>query len=216
MKIHEILVENHDHTVSEGPLGTAVGAVGRGIGKAVGGVAKGIGAVAGGAVGALGALKKGYQAGKSAVGGDEEDDTTTATPLRPADRSSQSPQAQPAAPSQPTAAQAPQVTTTAAAPAGQTVYAQVKSQIDQLDKKGKQRILQLLQKSLPQPAAAPAAAAASPAAATAKPAARGKPIKVGGKTAAPSAPPTGAGVQTAGKIISRPALAESFSLYRKK
>jgi hypothetical protein len=42
--------------------------------------------------------------------------------------------------------------------AGQTVYAQVKSQINNLDKKGKQRILQLLQKSLQQ--AAPAKQAA--------------------------------------------------------
>jgi hypothetical protein len=48
--------------------------------------------------------------------------------------------------------------------ANQTVYAQVKANVDKLDKKGKQRILQLLQKSVaaPQPksAADPAAAAA--------------------------------------------------------
>ena len=62
--------------------------------------------------------------------------------------------------------------------AGETVYAQVKANIDKLDKKGKQRILQLLTKSLsapvappvktpaPKPAADPAAAdpAAAPAA----------------------------------------------------
>jgi hypothetical protein len=48
--------------------------------------------------------------------------------------------------------------------AGQTLYAQVKSQVNQLDKKGKQRIMQLLQKSLTQPApAAPAGSAAAPA-----------------------------------------------------
>jgi len=49
--------------------------------------------------------------------------------------------------------------------AGQTLYAQVKSQVGQLDKKGKQRIMQLLQKSLqqPAPAAAPAGAPAAPA-----------------------------------------------------
>jgi hypothetical protein len=41
--------------------------------------------------------------------------------------------------------------------AGQTMYAQVKSQINNLDKKGKQRILQLLQKSLQQAPAKPAA-----------------------------------------------------------
>lgn len=40
-----------------------------------------------------------------------------------------------------------------AAQAGQTIYAQVKANIDKLDKKGKQRILQLLQKSMAQPAA---------------------------------------------------------------
>ena len=66
------------------------------------------------------------------------------------------------------------------AKAGQTVYAQVKANVDKLDKKGKQRILQLLQKSMatpdPKPAAgAPAAGgAAAPAgapAATADPAA---------------------------------------------
>jgi hypothetical protein len=43
--------------------------------------------------------------------------------------------------------------------AGQTMYAQVKANIDKLDKKGKQRILQLLQKSMAAPAA-PAAPAA--------------------------------------------------------
>jgi len=41
--------------------------------------------------------------------------------------------------------------------ANQTVYAQVKANIDKLDKKGKQRILQLLQKSVAAPAPKPAA-----------------------------------------------------------
>jgi hypothetical protein len=47
--------------------------------------------------------------------------------------------------------------------ANQTVYAQVKANVDKLDKKGKQRILQLLQKSVaaPQPAA-PAAPGGAP------------------------------------------------------
>jgi hypothetical protein len=44
--------------------------------------------------------------------------------------------------------------------AGQTMYAQVKANVDKLDKKGKQRIMQLLQKSLGTLAAAPAAAPA--------------------------------------------------------
>ena len=39
------------------------------------------------------------------------------------------------------------------AQAGQTMYSQVKANIDKLDKKGKQRILQLLQKSMAAPAA---------------------------------------------------------------
>ena len=63
--------------------------------------------------------------------------------------------------------------------ANQTVYAQVKANVDKLDKKGKQRILQMLTKSLaapvappvktpaPKPAADPAAPAADPAAAPA-------------------------------------------------
>ena len=50
------------------------------------------------------------------------------------------------------------------AQAGQTMYTQVKANIDKLDKKGKQRILQLLQKSMSAPAAEPApAAGAAPA-----------------------------------------------------
>jgi len=48
--------------------------------------------------------------------------------------------------------------------ANQTVYAQVKANVDKLDKKGKQRILQMLQKSMsmPAPGAAPKAGAAAP------------------------------------------------------
>jgi hypothetical protein len=42
------------------------------------------------------------------------------------------------------------------AQAGQTMYSQVKANVDKLDKKGKQRILQLLQKSLAQPVTATA------------------------------------------------------------
>ena len=57
--------------------------------------------------------------------------------------------------------------------ANQTVYAQVKANVDKLDKKGKQRILQLLTKSLsapaPKSAADPAAAAAKRAGAKAAP-----------------------------------------------
>ena len=48
------------------------------------------------------------------------------------------------------------------AQAGQTMYTQVKANIDKLDKKGKQRILQLLQKSMAAPAAGGAAPATAP------------------------------------------------------
>jgi uncharacterized membrane protein len=78
--------------------------------------------------------------------------------------------------------------------AGQTLYAQVKAQVGQLDKKGKQRILQLLQKSLQQtpaapakgaaPAVDPAAAPATTAAPAADPAAQTAPA-----TAAPATEP---------------------------
>lgn len=73
--------------------------------------------------------------------------------------------------------------------AGQTMYAQVKANIDKLDKKGKQRILQLLQKSLTQPAPA-----AGPGSKTAGTTPAGQPrvepdlnAPAGGKTA-PAAP----------------------------
>lgn len=76
--------------------------------------------------------------------------------------------------------------------AAQTLYAQVKSQINQLDKKGKQRILQLLQKSMTAAPAAPAAApAAEPAAAPAAAPATTTP-------AATTPPVTGPGSKTAG------------------
>jgi hypothetical protein len=55
------------------------------------------------------------------------------------------------------------------AKAGQTVYAQVKANVDKLDKKGKQRILQLLQKSMATPDPKPAAGAASAAGGAAEP-----------------------------------------------
>jgi hypothetical protein len=71
------------------------------------------------------------------------------------------------------------------AKAGQTVYAQVKANVDKLDKKGKQRILQLLQKSMAVPDPKPAAGAAPAAGAGAAPAA--EPTTA---AAAPAAEPT--------------------------
>lgn len=46
-------------------------ATGRGVGKVAGGTAAAVGSVAGGVAGTGRALKKGYQAGKQIVGGDE-------------------------------------------------------------------------------------------------------------------------------------------------
>ena len=84
------------------------------------------------------------------------------------------------------------------------MYSQIKANINKLDKKGKQQIMQLLQKSLAQPAAAPAATKPAPV--------RNKPVKVAGKgKAAPAA-----NVQTAGKINSGNIIAEGFTFYRKK
>jgi len=182
MRINDILTESQ---LEEGPLLNKVGA---GIGKAAGSVAKGVGAVAGGVAGLGSALKKGFQAGKQTVAG--AGDATAApagtAPAAPAntaaattaaDINAQGPKGTAAAKTQTGAgAQAIQKTAQAAGgnaeKAGQTLYAQVKSQVNQLDKKGKSRIMQLLQKSLQQaPAAAAPAAdpAAAPAANTAAP-----------------------------------------------
>ena len=68
--------------------------------------------------------------------------------------------------------------------ANQTVYAQVKANVDKLDKKGKQRILQLLQKSVAAPAPKPAAGAPKPAAGAPKP---GAPKPGAPKPTAPAA-----------------------------
>jgi hypothetical protein len=77
--------------------------------------------------------------------------------------------------------------------AGQTMYAQVKANIDKLDKKGKQRILQLLQKSMAAPAAKPAAGAAPAAAPAATGAAAPEPTApAAAAPEAPAAEPTAA------------------------
>jgi hypothetical protein len=80
--------------------------------------------------------------------------------------------------------------------AGQTLYAQVKAQVGQLDKKGKQRILQLLQKSLQQTPAAPAKGAApavdpaaAPATEPAAPAAQTAPATTAAPATEPAAKP---------------------------
>ena len=208
MRINEILTESQLQQLDEGPIGSALGAVGRGIGGAARGLAKGVGAVAGGVVGAGRALAKGYQSGKAFVGDDPDpnkgqpgyDGSAAATSAKPATgapapaapatggaaapatggaaapATGGAPSAQdinaagPAgtAPAKPqTGAAGAALAKTAAVTdkqtstkAGETVYAQVKANVDKLDKKGKQRILQLLTKSMaaPDPKAAPAGA----------------------------------------------------------
>jgi hypothetical protein len=79
------------------------------------------------------------------------------------------------------------------AQAGQTMYTQVKANIDKLDKKGKQRILQLLQKSMAAPAAKPAAGAAPAAAPAATSAPAAEPTApAAAAPEAPAAEPTAA------------------------
>ena len=241
MRINEILTESQLQQLEEGPIGSALGAVGRGIGKVAGGLAKGVGAVAGGVVGAGRAMKKGYQSGKAFVGDDPDPNkgqpgydgsaagtapaaggtapapaasgaapapTSSTTPPTAQDINAQGPAGTAPAKAQTGAAGQALAKTTAVVDkqqaqsqekANQTVYAQVKANVDKLDKKGKQRILQLLQKSVaaPAPAAgatpaanpggAPAAApAADPAAATAAAPAADPAAKPGGAPAAPA------------------------------
>jgi len=193
MRITEILTESQLAQLDEGPIGSALGAVGRGIGKAVGGVAKGVGAVAGGVVGAGRALKKGFQTGKAIVGDDPDPNAgapgytapaagggaTAPATAAPAAASPAAGGAEPpptaqdinAAGPKGTAAAKPQTGQAATAlaktdavtdkqtatKAGETVYAQVKANVDKLDKQGKTRILNLLQKSIQQSPAKPAA-----------------------------------------------------------
>ena len=196
MRITEILTESQLEQLDEGPIGSTLGAVGRGIGKAVGGVAKGVGAVAGGVVGAGRALKKGYQTGKAIVGDDPDPNagapgyTAPAAAAGGAAAPAASPAASPAAAAggaeppptaqdinaagpKGTAAAKPQTGQAATAlartdavtdkqtatKAGDTVYAQVKANINKLDKQGKTRILNLLQKSIQQSPSKPAAGA---------------------------------------------------------
>jgi hypothetical protein len=92
------------------------------------------------------------------------------------------------------------------AQAGQTMYSQVKANVDKLDKKGKQRILQLLQKSLAQPAAGDSAASgamgqaagqlakggAAPNTMANAPVSKTNTAKPGNPNAAPAAEPTAA------------------------
>ena len=213
MKITEILVESHE--LEEGPL---LNKIGSGIGKVAGTVAKGVGAVAGGVAGAGTALKKGWDAGKAAVAaaGDDVPDAAGGPETQPAagDVNKAGPAGTALAkPLQGQAKAAADKTAAATADqnpeaAGQTMYAQVKANIGKLDKKGKQRILQLLQKSMAAPAPAPTKAPAAtntapapeaPATTAAQPDARVEPMAAeptpapapaADTTAAPVAEPT--------------------------
>lgn len=125
--------------------------------------------------------------------------------------------------------------------AADTLYSQVKANVEKLDKKGKQRLLVLLQKSIAQhatrtkpaaapgaaaapaqPAAAPATSTAAPAQAaqpaagtTAKPAGK-KPVKIASKKKAPAAPAAPAAQpQTASIVHNGKVIAEGLSLFRK-
>jgi len=121
----------------------------------------------------LSALNDPNVVGSTASAGDDEDPAAggTTTPPSATDINKAGPKGTAQAkPIQGTVAKQAAAKTGAAlagqdqAQAGQTMYTQVKANIDKLDKKGKQRILQLLQKSMAAPAAepAPAAGGASP------------------------------------------------------
>jgi hypothetical protein len=167
MRIQEIISESAQ--LDEGPI---LNKIGSGIGKAVGGLAKGVGAVAGGIAGIGSAVKKGYQAGKSTVGGAGDDpaaDAGAATP--PSAGAATPPSAGAATP-----------------PADEASVKAIQQQVDKLSPDAKQKLLTKLQTSIEQggqsakekptaqPAATSAPGAATPAAtatpdATATPAA---------------------------------------------
>jgi len=199
MRINELLTESQLEQLDEGPITQAIGKVGGKIAKGVAGVGKDLktGFKAGysgeepaapapsgtpaattpapkkgimGKIGsAIGDFKAGYNQATAAPSG--------TTPPSAQDINAQGPAGTAPAVAQTGAAGAALAKTTAAVDkqtttkAGQTVYAQVKANIDKLDKKGKQRILQLLQKSMavpdPKPAAGAAPAATTPPAAPA-------------------------------------------------
>ena len=189
MKITEILVESQQ--LDEGPFGQAVGKFAGGLAKGVGAVAGGVAGL-GKAFGKGYQSGKATVAGDpdpNAAPADAEEPVAApaAKPAAGAAAPATAPvggaTAQPAAgevnkagpagtapakPLQGAAKVAADKTAAATAgqdqsAAGQTMYAQVKANIDKLDKKGKQRILQLLQKSMAAPTAEKPAAGAAPA-----------------------------------------------------
>ena len=190
MRINELLTESETQHLEEGPILNTIGSA---VGNAARGVANTVGAVAGGVAGAGQALKKGYQTGKAFVGTDPAPAGGT-TPPSTQNINQQGPAGTAPAVAQTGAAAQALAKTSAAvgnqtpAKAGQTVYAQVKANINNLDKKGKQRILQLLQKSMATPEPKPAA----PASATTPPetAPAAEPVAATTPAAEPAAPTT--------------------------
>ena len=192
MKITEILVENQQ--VDEGPLlnkigagiGKVAGTVAKGVGAVAGGVA-GLGSAVkkGFQAGKQTVAGAGDEPAANAGAAPAANTATTPTATTPTAKAAPTTKttspasgapttSAPASNTTPAASGAPATSAPAAggasasepAPAaGGTAYAQVKANIDKLDKKGKQRILATLQKEVgAAPAAKPAAPAAKPAA----------------------------------------------------
>lgn len=191
MKIQEILLESQE--LEEGPLLNKIGsAIGKGAGALAKGVGAVAGGVAGAGTAIKKGFQAGRDTVAQA-GDDAAAPATPSTPAQPAAQATTAAPAAAApvggATAQPAAGEVNKAGPAGTAPAkplqgaakvaadktaaatagqdqsaaGQTMYAQVKANIDKLDKKGKQRILQLLQKSMAAPAAV-APAAAEPAA----------------------------------------------------
>ena len=192
MKINELLVESKQ--LNEGPFTQAIG---RGAGK----VAKGVANIGKD-------LKTGFKAGYS----DEQPPADpNAAPVKKKANPTWAGIKQGIARASgvgtsttPTSSVNPKTTTQPATvdsqvQAGQTVYAQVKANISKLDKKGKQRIMQLLQKSL----ATPAVSKPTPAKPTQ--------AEIDADRERIMGPNSGESTVRSGKVV-----AESFSLYRKQ
>ncbi len=207
MRVNELIVESQQ--LDEGPIGQAIG-------KGVGALAKGAGAVAGGIAGIPGAVKKGFQAGKSTVQGDEDPNAQPAGTAQ---------QAAPAAPKQgimgkigqavgdfkagmaqgqgqdaaPAAGGAQPAPAPAPAAGGGNPLKQARAAVSQLDKQGKQNILKLLQKEFPQQGGAAKPAAAAPTTQAAAPATEPATAPAAEPAAAPTTQAAAPAVDKSGK-----------------
>ena len=140
MRLNELM---ESQELDELNLGKAARTVAKGAGKAIGGVAAGVGAVAGIPGGAKQAFMKGKQAAQDVIGGTGQGADAPELATEPT-----------AAPAQPSGFGAGVKAGLGAGVAtpSQSAYARIKADIDKLDRKSKQRILALLQKSLSAPA----------------------------------------------------------------